>query len=357
MLAPEQTVSDLSLPPLDIRALARRAVIPALVAAVAVAAVLIGGGRVHAVSDALHRMLALSPGWLAVSIVFECISMAGYVSLLAVVAGRATNRIGVRESAQITFAGAAATRLLPTAGAGGAALTVWALRRAGLGSVAAARALLAFFVLLYSVFLTSIAVAGTVLALGLAGGHGPAALSALPAVGATLAIVLALGLAARRPLTSASGSGKLANVRSGARLVGGAVRDAVRLLRSGDLRVTGAAVYWLFDAAVLWAMLHAFGAPPALPVVALAYFLGQVANTLPLPGTVSGGIAGVLIAFGVPAGLALPAVLAYRTVSVWLPTPPAIAAIPGLRATIGRWAREDAAAAADAPHERQLEAA
>jgi hypothetical protein len=54
---------------------------------------------------------------------------------------------------------------------------------------------------------------------------------------------------------------------------------------------------------------------------------------------------GVLIAFGVPVGLALPAVLAYRTIAVWLPTPAAMAAIPGLRATMARWAREDRAAA------------
>jgi hypothetical protein len=44
----------------------------------------------------------------------------------------------------------------------------------------------------------------------------------------------------------------------------------------------------------------------------------------------------------VPAGLALPSVLAYRTVAVWLPSPAAIAAIPGLRTTIAGWAREDA---------------
>ena len=43
---------------------------------------------------------------------------------------------------------------------------------------------------------------------------------------------------------------------------------------------------------------------------------------------------------------ALPAVLAYRTVAVWLPTPVAIAAIPGLRATVTRWEREDVPACA-----------
>jgi uncharacterized membrane protein YbhN (UPF0104 family) len=58
---------------------------------------------------------------------------------------------------------------------------------------------------------------------------------------------------------------------------------------------------------------------------------------------VSTGITGVLIAFSVPVGLALPAVLAYRAVSVWLPTPFALAAVPGVRATVARWAGEDAA--------------
>jgi uncharacterized membrane protein YbhN (UPF0104 family) len=95
-------------------------------------------------------------------------------------------------------------------------------------------------------------------------------------------------------------------------------------------------------------MLHALGSPPAFPVVALAYFVGQVANTFPIPGSVSTGITGVLIAFGVPIGLALPAVLAYRAVSVWLPAPVALAAIPGLRATVARWGHEDAAQLAQA---------
>jgi uncharacterized membrane protein YbhN (UPF0104 family) len=348
MLAPEHTASEIALPALDLRAFARRAALPGLVAATAVVVVVLAGGRVHAFADAMQRVLGLSPGWLTVGIVFECISLAGYVALLSLVAGRATSRVGVRESAQITLAGAAATRLLPTAGAGGAALTVWALRRAGLGGLAAARTLLAFFVVLYAVFLASIALAGAALALGLTRAHGPVVLSALPAAAATLAIALGLGLAARRQVTTEThadgGQDLRGRVRTGARLVADAVRDALRLVRSRELRLAGAVAYWAFDAAVLWAMLHAFGSPPALAVVALAYLVGQVANTIPLPGTVSGGMAGVLIAFGVPAGLALPAVLAYRTVAVWLPTPAAVASIPGLRGTVARWARQDAPA-------------
>ena len=59
-------------------------------------------------------------------------------------------------------------------------------------------------------------------------------------------------------------------------------------------------------------MLHALGAPPSLAVVVLAYFVGQIANTIPIPGAVSGGMVGVLIAFGVETDLALASVLAYR---------------------------------------------
>jgi uncharacterized membrane protein YbhN (UPF0104 family) len=351
MLTPDHTVSELALPSLDVRALGRRVALPALLAGGAVVAVLLAGGRIHAFGDALRRGLGANPGWAAAAAAFECISLAGYVVLLSLVAGRATPRVGTRESAQITLAGAAATRLLPTAGAGGVAVTLWALRRAGLRPRAATRTLLVFLVLLYSVFLAAIVLSGAVLALGLVRSRGPAVLSAIPAAAALLGIALCLALASRRDVEpdeiGAGGDPRgRERLRNGTRLIGAAVRDARRLVRSADPRLAGAIAYWTFDAAVVWAMLHAFGSPPILPVVALAYLVGQVANTLPVPGSVSSGMAGVLIAFGVPIGLALPSVLAYRAIAIWLPSPVALAAVPGLRATIARWRREDLAASA-----------
>jgi uncharacterized membrane protein YbhN (UPF0104 family) len=359
MLAPEQTVQDFALPTIDLRAAARRAAVPALLGAVAVAGVLLLGGRLNAFADALKRAVGVDPGWAVAAIAFEGLSIAGYVALLSLVAGRATSRIRFRESAQITFAGAAATRLLPTAGAGGAAVTMWALRRAGLGARAAVHTLLVFFVLLYGVFLASIALAGAAIAFGLVHNPGPVALSAIPAAAATAGIALALALSQRfdedlsetaaQP-TSRSRLTLSLRLRRGGQLLGGAVRDASRLARSGDVRLAGAIAYWVLDAAVLWSMLRAFGASGAIPIVVLAYFVGQVANTLPIPGSVSGGIAGVLLAFGVPAVLALPAVLAYRTIAVWLPTPAAIAALPALRSTIARWKKADDVPAAAPVH-------
>jgi uncharacterized membrane protein YbhN (UPF0104 family) len=349
MIAPDQALSESTLRSLDVRGLARRAAVPGGLAAGAAAAAILAGGRITAVADALRRVLDVSPGWALIGLGFEFISLAGYVGLLALVAGCATSRVGMRESAQITLAGAAATRLLPTAGAGGAALTVWTLRRAGLRPRAAIRTLLVFFVLLYSVFLASIVFCGVALSFAVVDNHGPKALSAAAAAVALSGIALALGFAFRPGLPSTDEvvvGRRFARMRAASRVIGLAVRDALRLVRSGDPRLAGAAAYWVFDAAVLWAMLHAFGSPPAAPIVALAYLLGQVANTVPLPGTVSGGMAAVLIAFGAPAALTVPAVLAYRTVAVWLPLPPAIAAIPRLRTTVAAWAPADTSAPA-----------
>jgi uncharacterized membrane protein YbhN (UPF0104 family) len=337
----QQPDTDLLVPAFDVRALARRAAVPAGLAAVAATAVVVAGGPLQAFAHALKRALDADPRWVIAGAVFELLSFAGYVALLWLVGSRATKRLGLRESTQVTLGGAAATRLLPTGGVGGAALTLWALRRTGMGSRDATRTLLAFLVVLYSVFLAAIAVSGGLIALGLATGHGPLALSAIPAAAATLAIAGSLALGARRPRTPV----RAARLHSAADVFGAAVRDAVGHVRSADPRLLGALAWWTFDASVLWAMLNAFGSPPPLAVVVLAYFVGQVANTIPIPGAVSGGIVGVLVAFAVPADLALVSVLAYRAIAIWLPAPIGLLALGSLRRTIARWRHEDGAPA------------
>jgi uncharacterized membrane protein YbhN (UPF0104 family) len=326
---------DCALPAFSSRALLRRAALPAALVAAAAIALILAGAPVRPFTEAAGRVLAADARWLVVVAVLETLSFAGYIALLWLVGSRATPRMNLVASAEVTLGGAAATRLLPTGGAGGAALTLWALRRTG--TPRAGRTLLTFLVLLYAVFLAAIALAGSALALGVVAGHAPLALTAVPAAAALVAIAIALVLA-----------------RSGHAL-GAAVRDALRFLRSGDARLLGAVAWWAFDAAVLWAMLHALGAPPAPAVVALAYLVGQVANTLPLPGAVSGGMVGLLLAFGVEADLAVAAVLAYRAVAIWLPAPLGLLALARLRGTTGRWRAEDAAVAGTPSSHRRRE--
>src|SRR5439155_10633664 len=175
---------------------------------------------------ALVRALHADPAFVIGGIAFELLSFAGYIALFWHVAGRSSSRIGLRESAEISLAGTAATRLLPTAGVGGAALTFWSLRRAGQDNRAATRTLLAFLVVLYSVFLGSLAVAGALLATGAVGGSVPFELSAVPAGLAAGAIALALVFAARHR-TAEAPTGRLGTV---AHALGGAVREALALV-------------------------------------------------------------------------------------------------------------------------------
>lgn len=63
----------------------------------------------------------------------------------------------------------------------------------------------------------------------------------------------------------------------------------------------------------------------------MAYFVGALANALPLPGGLGGveaGMVGVYLAFGTHASLAILAGLSYRLISFWLPTLPGAAAYP-----------------------------
>ena len=105
-------------------------------------------------------------------------------------------RIGWRASYQITMAGAVATKIFAAGGAGGVALTLWALRAAGLKTRALARRMTSFEILLYTVFMGSLLVFGLGLFTGLFAGRAPLTLTALPAAFGAAVIALALAMKA-----------------------------------------------------------------------------------------------------------------------------------------------------------------
>jgi putative heme transporter len=334
------TPQDFSLPSLDVRLVARRAALPLALAAAAVAVVLAAGGPIQLFADALSRAVDADPRWIAVGVVAELLSFGGYIMLFWLVGRRATPRLDLRAGAEITLGGAAATRLLPTAGVGGAALTLWAILKTGVGTKRAGRTLLTFLSLLYGAFLAGIAISGFAIVLGAGDATGHTLLAAVAAAAASTAIAIALVLAFRRG--EGEGEGRIGR---GAAMLGGSIREALGFVRGGDARLLGAPAWWVFDAAVLWATFHALGQPPALAVLAFAYFAGQVGNTIPIPGAVSGGMVGTLLAFGVAPDLALTSVLAYRAIAIWLPAPIGLVGLTALRARIARWGREDEDAA------------
>ncbi len=88
-----------------------------------------------ALGPTLKRLRQGHIAWLGVGVALEVCSLIGEVALFRGVFARPGNRIGWRSSTEITLAGAAATKLVAAAGAGGVAVTVWGLRAYGLSGV------------------------------------------------------------------------------------------------------------------------------------------------------------------------------------------------------------------------------
>ena len=319
---------------------------------VAVAAAFVAGWfLVPKVGELGHTWSRVSQGdkvWLLAAVGLEMVSFAGYVVLFRAVFVGSQSRINWRESYQITMAGLAATRLLAAGGAGGVALTAWALKRSGMDGRTVARRMTAFLVILYGVYMGALLVDGVGLASGLWGVHASAAVTIAPAAFGGIVIAAALWMSRLRPLSVApvASGGLRLKLRNLTLHVAAGVRGALFLTRRGEPGLLGAFAWWGFDIAVLWASFHAFGAVPPVSVIVMGYFVGTLANTLPLPGGVGGvdgGMIGAFLAFGVDPAVAVLAVLSYRAIAFWLPTLPGLVAYFQLRHTMGEWRAEDAA--------------
>ncbi len=327
----------------------RRAIATGVALAAIVGLAILVLPELNGLSSTLKRLRNADPAWIVAGVVLEMLSLASYATLFRTVFSCGDTPIGWRESSQITLAGTVASKLLATAGAGGVALTVWALRASGLKARAITRRMLTFELLMYTVFAAALLLVGVGLQVGLFAGGAPWTLTVIPAVigGGAIAAAIVLRvlpvsqghrLAARADAPRWRRA--LSHLASAPRVLREATTVATDLMRDRDVGIVGAIGYWAFDIATLWACLHAFGSPPPLAPVVMAYFVGQLANVIPLPGGVGGvegGTIGALIAFGAPASVALLGVLAYRLISFWLPTAPGALAYVRLRRTVARW--------------------
>jgi len=304
--------------------------------------------------------------WFAVAGVLEICSFLSYVVLFRTVFVRGT-RVDWRASYEITMAGLAATRLFAAAGAGGVALTVWALRRSGMEARVVACRMIAFLALLYGVYMATLVIDGLGLYVGLFPGRGPFAITVVPAAfgAGVIAVFLIVSMLpsdferlVARWTSGGRWLGRLTQRLAAAPATAATgVRTAIDVLRSRSPHVLGAIGWWAFDIAVLWACFHAFGDAPPQAVIVMAYFVGMLGNTLPLPGGiggVDGGMIGAFSVFGVPVEVSVVSVLAYRVFAFWLPTVPGAVAYFQLRHTVHRWEVADGARADSAAETAEI---
>jgi uncharacterized protein (TIRG00374 family) len=337
----------------------RGRVIASLVFVVGIVAFLYFGlPKLVGFSASFKRLGEGNAWWLAGAALLEFCSFCGYVALFRAVFVHRSSRIGWNASYQITLAGLAATRLFAAAGAGGIALTAWALRRSGMERRLVASRLVTFMALLYGVYMCALVIDGVGLYLNLWPGPAPFAITIIPAIFGAVVIGLFLSMALLPRdfdrLMAARGVGEGILSRAARRLASiptaaaTGIRTALALLRARETGLLGAVAWWGFDIATLWACFHAFGYAPHKGVIVMAYFVGWIANTLPLPGGiggVEGGMIGAFTAFGVGVQAAVVAVLAYRAFSFWLPTLPGGVAYFQLRRTVRSWEVKDSPAA------------
>jgi len=306
--------------------------------------------QIGGVKAAYERVSDGDHAWLAAALGFELLSIASYVALFHGIHVPPGSPLRHRDSYLITMAGLAATRLFAAGGAGGVALTAWALRRSGMERREVAERMIAFLVVLYGVYVTAMLVCGVGLRTGLLSGEAPFGLTVVPAIiaGVVIVVVGALALvpedferriermAPRRPRV-ARWLRRFALAPASMR---GGVRFALYKVAHPDLAMIGSVTWWTFNIAVLWASFRAFGSSPPIAVLIQAFFVGMLANLLPIPGGiggVDGGMIGALAAFGVDAGVAVLAVLSYRLFAFWLPTVPGVIAYFQLRRRVQQW--------------------
>jgi uncharacterized protein (TIRG00374 family) len=323
----------------------RRAVLTALGAVVVAGFVYYVVPQIAGLGPTLERLRGGDLWWLALGVLLEVLSYTGDIALFRGVFSRPGARMPWRVSYQITLAGGAATKILATAGAGGIALTVWALRDRAVPAADVARGMVCFEILTYAVYMCSLAIFGFGLWFGVFPGRAPVGVTLIPAVFGTAVIVIVVSMLfadepAERFLLrrAAAAHGRLERwLRRAAALprsLQSGLEAAIAMVRRRDPSVLGAIAGWGFDIATLWAAFQAFGHAPPVAVLVMGYYVGTLANTLPLPGGiggVEGGMIGSFLAFGVNGSLAVLAVLAYRTISYWLPTVPGVIAYIQLR--------------------------
>src|ERR1700750_3256036 len=113
--------------------------------------------QIAGLGPTLQRLRGGNAWCFALGALLEAIAILGEIALFRGVFSRPGRPMGWHTSYQSTLAGGAATKILATAGAGGIALTVWALRACGLPAVEVAGGMVCYEILNYAVYMAALA--------------------------------------------------------------------------------------------------------------------------------------------------------------------------------------------------------
>jgi uncharacterized membrane protein YbhN (UPF0104 family) len=266
--------------------------------------------------------------WILGAVALELLSEFGYVQSWRAIED--PDRVlaaeaGARTATRAAWAQLAGGIVMPGGSLASIGVGAWILRRFGMPAATIAERQFNLSFLNTAVDAVALVVCGVGLAVGVFSGLQNPLLTWLPAAiacaGITGALLLGRGgarraeaLEARHPKLAASMSSVSAAVRA---------TDRILFHRGSRRSLAGAVAYLGFDALVLWTAFLAIGAHPVpgFAVVLMAYIIGALGASIPLPAGIGaiGGIAGMLVLYGVGRDPAIGAVLLYEAVSLLVP--------------------------------------
>ena len=230
-------------------------------------------------------------------------------------------------SLKVALAGFGLTQLVAAGGAAGMAFTFWVFRRLGFSKRDSMLQLIALNTAVYFVF----GVLGWLGALaGLLDPAVPIAMAASWLAGFAAVIAAARWFIHPRRRTRFTAFDDASRLRRALAVGVSAAARVQGFTHSADGRrlLAWALLYWAGDLVSLWAAVQAFGVTVSVPAIVVAYVLGYLAQSVPIPLIATGGVDAAttftLRAVGVPIEVALLGVVAHRVFAFWLPV------IPGL---------------------------
>jgi uncharacterized membrane protein YbhN (UPF0104 family) len=282
-----------------------------------------------ALKQALHSLEHVSWAWIVGAIALEVLSESGYVqswrgivdpdSLLAA-EGR-----GTRTATHAAWAQLGGGMIVPGGSLASIGVGAWILRHFGMPTKTIAERQVNLSFLNTAVDALALVVCGVGFGVGIFGGERNPLLTWLPAGVAAAGITGALMLARHGAKRSGALEGEHPKLAASIASLSTAVEATDRVLfHHGSRRsVLGALAYLGSDALVLWTAFLAIGTNPVpgFAAVVMAYIIGALGGSIPLPAGIGavGGIAGMLIVYGVGRNAAVAAVLLYEAVGLIVP--------------------------------------
>jgi uncharacterized membrane protein YbhN (UPF0104 family) len=280
-------------------------------------------------NQALASLKRVSWGWVVGAIVLEVLSETGFVvSWRRIVdPDRVLQRDGRgwRMDQRVAWAQLGGGLVVPGGSLGGMGVGGWILHRFGMSTEVIAERQFNLSFLNTGVDALALMIFGVGLAAGIFAGEDKLLLTLLPAAVAACGIAAALFIAPRASTLADRLQAKHGKVARSITTLADAVNDTERVLfhRGGLVTVLGALAYLGFDLLILWLALLAVHAhpTPGFAIVVMAYIIGALGGSLPLPASVGaiGGIAGMLIVYGVHHNPAVAAVLLHQAIGLLVP--------------------------------------